>query len=96
MLLPHSFLLGFFSFLLSLSGILATTWVPLTLLWRQKMHSGWATHPAWKHLACGYWRFAATELSDDRSRLFQPSSVRLDPSSLRTGLKEHPTTLREG
>ena len=60
------------------------------------MHLEWVTQPAWKHLACGYWRFTATELRDASSLLFQPSSVRFDPRSLNTGLKEHPTSLREG
>ena len=95
-LLPLVFLPGLFCFLVSLSGMVARCCDPLTMLWGQKMHLGWSTHPAWKHLACGYWRFEVTELSDDRSRLFHPSSERLELRSLRTGLKVAPDCFREG
>ena len=60
------------------------------------MHLGCATHLAWKHLACGNWRLEVTEASDARSLLFQPSSFLLEPSSLSTGLKQHPDCLRDG
>ena len=78
------------------SGITAVSSVPQILLWRQKMHLGWETQPAWKHRVCGYCRFDTTELSDAFSLLFQLLSERLEPRSLRTGSNVQPDCLKEG
>ena len=78
------------------SGMTADILVPLTSWCRQKMHFDCSTHPAWKHLHCGYCRLVATEPRDARSSLFQPASDLLEPSSLNTGSKVQPTSRVDG